>query len=81
MSDEPVDPRTLKLRKAMMYADSYGMTRDERISLSEIVLRRDITSWTQLSEAQLGRMLDVFEGHALVAHMLSERQPSRSTTA
>lgn len=68
-----MDPRIVKLRKAMLYVDTYGMSRDERISLAEIILRRDVTSWTELDEAQITRLLDAFEGHALIQHLLDSR--------
>lgn len=76
-----MDSRTTKLRKAMMYCDMYEMTRDERLSLAQMVLRRDITSWKSLDEEQLGRMLDSLEGYGLIAHLISERQAYTSTTA
>lgn len=68
------DVKTRMLKKAHHYCDLYGMTRDERISLAQMVLRRDITSWTQLDEEQMGRMLDCLEGYGLITHLVSERQ-------
>lgn len=57
-------------RKAMHYCDLYGLERSERLELSEMILRRDITSWTQLDDAEMTRVLDALEGFGLVAHLL-----------
>ena len=67
--------RTTHLRKAHHYCGLYGLTREDRLSLSEMVLRRDITSWKDLTDAQLARMLDVLEGYGLVTALLAQRQP------
>lgn len=69
MSEDRVDPRVVKMRKAMKYAHDYGLSRDDRLGLAEVLLRRDVTSWTELSEDQLVRLLDALEGYALVAHL------------
>lgn len=57
-------------RKAMHYADLYGLERSERLEIAEMILRRDVTSFTQLDEAELQRVLDALEGFGLVAHVL-----------
>lgn len=67
--------RTTHLRKAHHYCDLYGLTREDRLSLSEMVLRRDITSWKNLTDAQLERMLDVLEGYGLITVLLEQRHP------
>ena len=71
------DPATgnARLRKALIYAKQYGLTRDDRMSLAQTLLWRDVTSWTQLSDEQLIRLLDALEGHALVSHLIRDRQP------
>ena len=65
-----MEPRIVKLRKAMQYADRYGLDRDDRLHLAEVLLRRDVTSWKQLSEPDLVRLLDALEGFALINHLL-----------
>lgn len=60
-------------RKLFRYASTFGMSRDERIELSEILLRRDITSWHDLTPDQVDRLLDAFEGAALIMHLLETR--------
>ncbi len=74
VSCDPADSRLTKLRKARSYATSHGMSRDERIDLAEIILRRDISSWADLTEPQVERLLDAFEGHTLIRHLLDSRQ-------
>ena len=56
-----------------MRAKEIGLTDDERHALAEYLLRRDITSWTQLDEAQVSRLLDAFEGFELIVELLSQR--------
>lgn len=71
---ETDDGPLARRRKLFVYADALGMSREERIDLAEFVLRRDITSWKQLDDTQVLRLLDCFEGHALITWMLSQRQ-------
>lgn len=68
-----MDARTIKLRKAMHLVDLYELTRQDRIDLAQYLLRRDITSWTELDEAQLCRLLDALEGYGLVTHLREGR--------
>ena len=70
----------------MVWADDFGFDRDERIALAEFLLRRDITSWTQLTEPEICRLLDAFEGASLIANLINQRAtppaqppPSRDT--
>ncbi len=60
-------------RKLFLCAHGCGLTRQERIDLAEYLLRRDVSSWKSLTEAEVGRLLDAFEGHALIAFLLSEK--------
>ena len=73
MAEEQADPRTVKFRKVMHYVDLYRMSRDERLGLAEYVLRRDVASFKDLTEPQLERLLNAFEGHALIQHLLNSR--------
>ncbi len=57
-----------------LLADMIGLTRDERIELTQVMLRRDITSWKQLDDVQVLRMLDVLEGYEKVRWLLDVRQ-------
>lgn len=64
-----MDSMTLKRRKAMHYCQLYELGREDRIALAQMILRRDITSWTELDEAQMTRMLDALEGYGLICHL------------
>ena len=73
MSDAAGGSRDPKLLKLFMYADTFGLTRDERLELAQMILRRDITTWKTLEPAQIDRMLDAFEGATLLFHLLQQR--------
>lgn len=60
-------------RKLFRYAKTFGMSREERLDLSEIILRRDIPSWDDLNSTEVSRLLDAFEGAALIMHLLETR--------
>lgn len=67
------DDTEIRRRKLFGYADTFGLERDDRIALAETLLRRDITSWRDLNREQINRLLDAFEGAALIMHLLSTR--------
>jgi hypothetical protein len=60
-------------RKLFHLADLVGLSREERIELAQIMLRRDITSWKQLDDDQIVRMLDALEGYEKVKFLLESR--------
>lgn len=60
-------------RKLHALCDSIGLTREERIEISRVILWRDVTSWSNLDDAQVNRLLDVLEGWIVVQHTLSSR--------
>lgn len=60
----------------MIYARHYEMTREDRLELAEILLRRDVRSWKDLDENQLVRLLDALEGFALINHIRISRNRS-----
>jgi hypothetical protein len=70
MSSE--NARTVKLKKAMWYADAYDLDRQERLELSEMILRRDVESWKSLTEEELVRVLDALEGFGLISHLRNQ---------
>lgn len=74
MQRENVTNPEARRRKLHMVAKQIGLTRDERIELAEYILRRDITSYRQLDDSQVIRLLDALEGFELVVHLLSARQ-------
>lgn len=62
-----------KLKKLFVYRGSFGLTNDDLRDLAEMVLRRDVTSLSDLDDEQISRMLDGFEIATLVLHLLLER--------
>lgn len=69
-------PQSPQRRKLHQRCDEIGLTRDERLHLAEYLLRRDITSFSQLDEAQVLRMLDALEGFELIVALLAQRPPT-----
>lgn len=78
MQHEPV---VIKRRKAMHYCTLYGLTRQDRLDLAEMLLRRDISTWKDLDDDDMTRLLDALEGFGLVSHLMQTRQPYTSKTA
>lgn len=73
MSDDRLVPQSPARRKLFQRAGELGLTKDERIDLAQYLLRRDITSWKHLDEAQVLRLLDALEGFELVVEILNQR--------
>ncbi len=60
-------------RKAYMLAAEIGLSPEERHELATIIVRRDITSWKQLSDVQVGRILDALDGYEKVSALIALR--------
>lgn len=54
-------------------AKTYRMTREERLSIAELILLRDVKTWLELSEDEVIRLLDAFAGYALIGHLMMEK--------
>jgi hypothetical protein len=67
---------TDRRRYLFALAGRYHLTREERLSLTEMVLRKDVRSWSELTETDMRRLVDTLEGHALVQHLLETRSPT-----
>lgn len=50
-----------------MLAGELRMGREDRLHLAEVILWRDVKSWKDLSDGEVGRLLDAFEGYALIS--------------
>jgi hypothetical protein len=73
MSDvngEMIDKREARRRKLYAIAREHQLTRTDRIDLAEFMLRRDIESWKDLSDGEITRLLDAFEGYELITYQL-----------
>lgn len=73
--DASSGPQSPQRRKLHLLADEIGLTRTERIELSCYLLRRDITTWKQLDDAQVCRLLDALEGWQLIQALDAQRPP------
>jgi hypothetical protein len=60
-------------RKLYLLADELGLNRVERLEIARYLLRRDVTSFKNLDEDQVLRMLDALEGFGLVVEQYRQR--------
>jgi len=66
--------------RLLIMCKAFGITRDERIELARHILARDehlLTSFNDLDDHDLERMLDAMTGATLVAHLCLERRAGR----
>lgn len=73
MTDDERGQAQARYRKCMMLFKRLGITRAERIEFASTLLWRDVESFSDLSEAEIVRVLDALEGFALISHLLSTR--------
>lgn len=72
------------LRKAMLIArNEIGLSRQERLELVEqrVTFGRPVASWNELTEEELGRLLDALEGFLAVVQLLAMRRPAPAARA
>lgn len=67
------DTRSPQFIALMARASELKLTRDERLELAEYLLRRDISSWKDLSDEQVLRLLDAFTGFELLLELIHQR--------
>lgn len=71
------DSQTAEERKLFLLCDEvFGKDkrgRDERIELAQYLLRRDVTSFSQLEPHQVCRLLDAVEGYQLITELRRQR--------
>lgn len=69
------------LESLLITCKAFGLTRDDRLEIADQILRRPdnmpLTSYSQLTEPELQRMLDAMHGAVLVAHIVRQRQTRR----
>lgn len=72
MKPEPgsLEART---RKLFVLCDHLTLTKDDRIDLAKTILHRDITSYKQLTEDQVDRLLDALEGAILIDELRRQK--------
>lgn len=72
---DPNEAPEARRRKVYMLAKRLGMGRQDRLAFAEVLLWKDVSSWSELDDIEVGRLLDAFEGYALVKVFLEQRQP------
>lgn len=50
-----------------------ALSRQDRIDLAEVILRRDVTTWSSLTVGEARRLIDAMEGFAYIAHLQAEQ--------
>lgn len=78
---DPNEAPDARRRKVYMLAKRLSMGRQDRLAFAEVLLWKDVPSWSELDDGDIGRLLDAFEGYALVKVLLEQRQPYTETTA
>jgi hypothetical protein len=67
MTEDPDAPQSPLRIRAYAAATDLGLDRNERVELSEMLLKIDVSSWRALTEEQMQRVADALEGARLVA--------------
>ncbi len=62
-----------------MLAKRLRLPREDRIQLAEVLLWKDVASWKDLSDDDIQRLLDAFEGYALISHLRTQQEQPRRT--
>ncbi len=74
-------PQSDALKKAMLLArNEVNLSDDERQEFASEIVLRDVSSWSDLSDEELGRVLDALRGFQLVVQ-LKYMRPQGSRTA
>jgi hypothetical protein len=60
-------------RKLFVWADQYRFDHHDRLTFAEYLLRRDVTTWKTLTDDEVLRLLDAFEGGHLLLELLVQR--------
>lgn len=66
-------PTRNMLTSLIIKATQAGLTRDDRLEVAEVVLRRDVRSWKDLSNDDCRRLHDALDGFGYIAHLLIEK--------
>ena len=72
MTSRPV-AQSKERRKLFVWCDDYGLDHQDRLTFSEYLLRRDVTTWKTLTDEEVLRLLDAFEGGHLLLELLVQR--------
>lgn len=61
------------MRALQVRAKQCGLSREERLELAEVILRRDVTTWRGLTLREAQRLMDAMEGFGYIAHLQIEQ--------
>lgn len=53
-------------KRAFALADEFGLDPDERVEIAEMLLKKDVYSWSTLKEEDFQRLVDALEGARLL---------------
>lgn len=67
-------PQSLILKRALARATELGLSRSDRVELSEMVLYQSVSSWKNLSDSQLRRVCDALDGYGYVRQLLLDSE-------
>ena len=57
-------------RRLFAHASNLGLMDDERREVAEMILRRDVESWKELTFSEANRLIDAFEGFEKISWLL-----------
>lgn len=57
-------------RRLFAHASTLGLTDDERREVAEMILRRDVETWKELTFGEANRLIDAFEGFEKISWLL-----------
>lgn len=72
---QTTEPQTTKRIQCYAIAKELGLTREERHELAEMVFKKDITSWKQLSDSQMERLAEGLFIVECVGELYRQRPP------
>lgn len=65
---------TEKQRKRLFAcAGELGFDRQERIDLAQVILGRELTSWSHVTDEEADRLVDCFDGYDKITYILTSR--------
>lgn len=62
-------PSQAMMRRLQVMAGQCALTRDDRLELAEVLLRRDVTTWNDLSADEARLLGAAMEGFAYICHI------------
>ncbi len=73
--DSPITSR--QKRRLFAQASNLGFSSQDRKDLAEMILKKDIASWKDLTFGDANRLIDSFEGFEKISWLLTNQTKSR----